>query len=445
MIKFLDAAACIQKSEHDLQIGLLNLTVRPVTLSGENADQIAGDIVAKISLSFAVERDQLLLGYTEALDGLKVKSASQLQISKSRIAKAKKAITTQQKDALTEAAKRIKQYHKQQLRKSSKDWSYTEADGTVLGQRVTPLERVGLYVPGGKASYPSTVLMTAIPAKVAGVKEIIMCVPTQKGELNDMVLAAASIAGVDKVFTVGGAQAIAAMAYGTEVIPKVDKIVGPGNRYVAAAKRRVSGVVAIDMEAGPSEILIICDGKTNPEWIAWDMLSQAEHDEDAQAILISPDKKFLDQVAESLEKIIPTLERSEIARTSIESRGALILVKDLDQAAEISNRIAPEHLELSVEKPEALLPLIKHAGAIFMGKYTSEAIGDYVAGPSHVLPTSGTARFSSPLGVYDFQKRSSIIQCSPESASALGKIASVLARSESLTAHARSAEVRIKK
>lgn len=445
MIKFFDAAACTQKSEHDLQMGLLNLTARPVTSSGEDADQIADKIVGKISLSFAFERDQLLLVYTEALDGFKVKSASQLQISKSRITKAKKAITTQQKDALAEAAKRIKQYHKQQLRKSGKNWSYTEADGTVLGQRVTPLERVGLYVPGGKASYPSTVLMTAIPAKVAGVKEIIMCVPTPKGEINDMVLAAASIAGVDKIFTVGGAQAIAAMAYGTEVIPKVDKIVGPGNRYVAAAKRRVSSVVAIDMEAGPSEILIICDGKTNPEWIALDMLSQAEHDEDAQAILVSPDKKFLDQVAQSLEKIIPTLERSEIARKSIESRGALILVKDINQAAEISNRIAPEHLELSVEDPQALLPLIKHAGAIFMGKYTSEAIGDYVAGPSHVLPTSGTARFSSPLGVYDFQKRSSIIQCSAQSASTLGQMASVLAHSESLTAHARSAEARIKK
>jgi len=445
MIKFFDAAARTQKSEHDFQIGLLNLTARPVASSGENTDQIVDDIVSKISFSFSAERDKWLLHYTEALDGYKVKSASQLQVSPSRIAKAKKTITAEQKEALMLAAKRIKQYHKQQLRKSGKDWSYTEADGTVLGQRVTPLNRVGLYVPGGKASYPSTVLMTAIPARVAGVKEIIMCVPTQKGQLDDMVLAAASIAGVDKVFTVGGAQAIAAMAYGTETIPLVDKIVGPGNRYVAAAKRKVSGIVAVDMEAGPSEILIVCDGKTHPDWIALDMLSQAEHDEDAQAILISTDKNFLDQVANSLKIIIQDLERSEIARKSIENRGALILVKDLQQAAEISNRIAPEHLELSVENPEALLPLIKHAGAIFMGKYTSEAIGDYVAGPSHVLPTSGTARFSSPLGVYDFQKRTSIIQCSAQSASTLGQLASVLAHSESLTAHARSAEARFKK
>jgi histidinol dehydrogenase len=357
-----------------------------------------------------------------------------------------RSIGSEQRDALKYAAKRIKQYHKQQLRRSGKDWSYTEADGTVLGQKVTPLERVGIYIPGGKAAYPSTILMTVIPAKVAGVTEIIMVTPTPNGVANDMVLAAAAIAGVDKVFTIGGAQAIAALAYGAPpIIPKVDKIVGPGNIYVAAAKRKVFGEVDIDMIAGPSEILVISDGKTNPEWIALDLLSQAEHDELAQSILISPDKKFLDQVAASLDKLIPTLERSEIARQSIESRGALILVKDLEQAAEISNRIAPEHLELAVEDPQAMLSLIKHAGAIFMGKYTSEALGDYVAGPSHVLPTSGTARFSSPLGVYDFQKRTSIIQCSPESASTLGKVASVLARSESLTAHARSAEARIKK
>lgn len=390
--------------------------------------------------------DQALVDYTEKLDGLKVKSVAQLQVSRARISRALKNINTQQKEALKIAAKRIRQYHKLQLRKSAKDWSYTEADGTVLGQKVTSLARVGLYVPGGKASYPSTVLMTAIPAKVAGVQEIIMCVPTQKGELNDMVLAAAYIAGVDKVFTIGGAQAIAAMAYGaTSIVPKVDKIVGPGNVYVATAKRKVIGEVAIDMEAGPSEILVICDGKTDPEWIALDLLSQAEHDEQAQCILISPDKNFLKAVEESICKILPTLERSAIARTSIENRAAFIQVTNLQQAAEISNRIAPEHLELSVEDPQALLPLIKHAGAIFVGKHTSEAIGDYVAGPSHVLPTSGTARFSSPLGVYDFQKRTSIIQCSAASASTLGEVASVLARSESLTAHARAAEVRIKK
>lgn len=411
----------------------------------ENHDDI-NRVVDGILIAVYGEGDRALIEYSEKLDGLKVKSIDGLAVSKARISRAMKAISAEQKECLKAAAKRIRQYHKQQLRRSCKNWSYTEADGTVLGQRVTPLERVGLYVPGGKASYPSTVLMTAIPAKVAGVKEIIMCVPTQKGELNDMVLAAASIAGVDKVFTVGGAQAIAAMAYGTtSIIPRVDKIVGPGNAYVAAAKRKVAGKVGVDMEAGPSEILIICDGKTDPDWIALDLLSQAEHDEMAQSVLISPDKKFLDQVARSLEKIIPTLERSNIARTSIESRGAMILVKDLEQAAEISNRIAPEHLELSVEDPQALLPLIKHAGAIFMGKYTSEAIGDYVAGPSHVLPTSGTARFSSPLGVYDFQKRSSIIQCTAQSAFTLGQQASVLARSESLTAHARSAEARFKK
>jgi len=403
-----------------------------------------GAIVDEILNAVYLHKDKALLEYTEKLDGLKVNSMDKLQVSKARISRAMKNISAEQKDALKIAAKRIKQYHKQQLRKSAKDWSYTEPDGTVLGQKVTSLDCVGLYVPGGKASYPSTVLMTAIPAKVAGVKEIVMCVPTQKGELNDMVLAAASIAGVDKVFTIGGAQAIAAMAYGTETIPKVDKIVGPGNIYVATAKRKVAGKVAIDMEAGPSEILVICDGKTNPEWVALDLLSQAEHDELAQCILISPDKHFLKTVEDAINKILPTLERSEIARVSIEKRSFFVEVASLEQAAEISNRIAPEHLELSVENPQALLPLIKHAGAIFIGKYTSEAIGDYVAGPSHVLPTSGTARFSSPLGVYDFQKRTSIIQCSPESASTLGKVASVLARSESLTAHARSAEARTK-
>lgn len=416
------------------------------TFAGPNSyDPTIDQVVLDILNSVKVSGDVALLDYTTRFDGYTLKTADQFLVTKARITRAMKAITTEQKDALKAAAKRIRQYHKQQLRKSSKDWSYTEADGTVLGQKVTPLERVGLYVPGGKASYPSTVLMTAIPAKVAGVKEIIMCVPAPKGEISDVVLAAASIAGVNKIFTVGGAQAIAAMAYGTQTIPKVDKIVGPGNVYVASAKRQVVGKVAVDMEAGPSEILVICDGKTDPEWVALDLLSQAEHDEMAQAILISTDKKFLDTVSAVIEKMIPDLERSEIARQSINKHGAMILVKDLNQAAEISNRIAPEHLELSVENPEALLPLIKHAGAIFMGKYTSEAIGDYVAGPSHVLPTSGTARFSSPLGVYDFQKRSSIIQCSAQSASTLGQIASVLAHSESLTAHARSAEARIKK
>lgn len=409
------------------------------------ADPVVEARVDEILQGVHNKGDIALLEYSNQFDGLNLRDASKLLIPEARLKQALRRIGKGERDALKAAAKRIERYHKQQLRKSSKDWSYTEADGTVLGQRIMPLERVGLYVPGGKAAYPSTILMTAIPAKVAGVSEIIMVTPTPKGVISDMVLAAAAVAGIDRVFTIGGAQAVAALAYGTQTIPKVDKIVGPGNIYVAAAKRKVFGTVAIDMIAGPSEILVICDGKTDPDWIALDLLSQAEHDEMAQSILISPDKNFLDRVQSAIDKILLTLERVEIARASLESRAVFIEAGSLEQAAEISNRIAPEHLELSVENPEALLPLIKHAGAIFMGKYTSEAIGDYVAGPSHVLPTSGTARFSSPLGVYDFQKRSSIIQCSPESASSLGKIASVLARSESLTAHARSAEVRIKK
>jgi len=389
--------------------------------------------------------DEAVLNYTEKFDSVRAKSVGDLQVTAARIRKSLLNISREQNDALRLAAKRIKNYHKQQLRKSAKDWSYAEADGTILGQKISPIERVGIYVPGGKAVYPSTVLMTAIPARVAGVSEIIMVTPTPNGVMNDMVLAAAHMAGVDKIFTIGGAQAIAALAYGTSTIAPVDKIVGPGNIYVATAKKKLFGRVAIDMEAGPSEILVICDGQCNPEWIAMDLLSQAEHDEMAQAILISPDKKFLDQVEKSLEKLLPTLERCDIARRAIEGHSALIQVNDLDQAVEMSNYMAPEHLELAVENPQALLRKIKHAGAIFLGKYSSEALGDYVAGPSHVLPTSGTARFSSPLGVYDFQKRSSIIQCSAESASTLGKVASVLARGESLTAHARSLEARIKK
>jgi histidinol dehydrogenase len=388
-----------------------------------------------------------VIEYTQQYDqigGGHIYSVSELQVSSNRIAQALDSIGAEQRKSLEIAAERVRVYHEHQKQDG---WRYQESDGTVLGQQVTPIERVGIYVPGGKATYPSSVLMTAIPAKVAGVSEIIMVTPTPKGIMNDMVLAAAAIAGVDKIFTIGGAQAIFALARGMEpAFAKVDKIVGPGNVYVSLAKRKVFGEVDIDMIAGPSEILVICDGKNiDPDWIALDLLSQAEHDEMAQSILVSPDKDFLDQVVKSLEKIIPTLERSKIARKSIETRGALILVKDLDQACEISNRIAPEHLELAVEDPQALLPKIKHAGAIFLGKYTSEALGDYVAGPSHVLPTSGTARFSSPLGVYDFQKRTSIIQCTAESASTLGKVASVLARGESLTAHARSAEARIKK
>ncbi|WP_122343337.1 histidinol dehydrogenase [Pseudomonas amygdali] len=341
---------------------------------------------------------------------------------------------------LEKAAERVRSYHEKQKQDS---WSYTEADGTVLGQKVTPLDRAGLYVPGGKASYPSSVLMNAIPAKVAGVTEVVMVVPTPRGEINELVLAAACIAGVDRVFTIGGAQAVAALAYGTESVPKVDKVVGPGNIYVATAKRHVFGQVGIDMIAGPSEILVVCNGQTDPDWIAMDLFSQAEHDEDAQAILVSPDADFLDKVAASITRLLPTMERAAIVETSINGRGALIKVADMAQAIEVANRIAPEHLELSVADPEAWLPQIRHAGAIFMGRHTSEALGDYCAGPNHVLPTSGTARFSSPLGVYDFQKRSSIIYCSPQGASELGKTASVLARGESLSGHARSAEYRI--
>jgi len=339
------------------------------------------------------------------------------------------------------AAERVRKYHEHQKQDS---WTYTEADGTILGQQVTPLDRAGLYVPGGKAAYPSSVLMNAIPAKVAGVAELIMVVPTPDGVVNDLVLAAAAIADVDRIFAIGGAQAVAALAYGTETIPQVDKIVGPGNIYVATAKGMVFGAVGIDMIAGPSEILVICDGKTDPDWVAMDLFSQAEHDEDAQSILISPDADFLQQVEESIQRLLPTMEREQIITTSLADRGALIQVKDLDEAVEVANFIAPEHLELSVEAPMEMAKKIRHAGAIFMGRYTAEALGDYCAGPNHVLPTSRTARFSSPLGVYDFQKRSSLINVSEQGAQTLGQIASVLARGESLTAHARSAEYRLK-
>ncbi|PVZ12314.1 MULTISPECIES: histidinol dehydrogenase [unclassified Pseudomonas] len=384
--------------------------------------------------------DQALVEFTQRFDGVQATAMADLILPRARLEQALERITPAQRQALQTAAERVRAYHEQQKQDS---WSYTEADGTVLGQKVTPLDRAGLYVPGGKASYPSSVLMNAIPAKVAGVAEVVMVVPTPRGEVNELVLAAACIAGVDRVFTIGGAQAVAALAYGTESVPKVDKVVGPGNIYVATAKRHVFGQVGIDMIAGPSEILVVCDGGTDPDWIAMDLFSQAEHDEDAQAILVSPDGAFLDAVAASIDKLLPTMERAPIIRTSLEGRGALIKVADMAQAIEVSNRIAPEHLELSVADPEAWLPSIRHAGAIFMGRHTSEALGDYCAGPNHVLPTSGTARFSSPLGVYDFQKRSSIIFCSPSGASELGKTASVLARGESLSAHARSAEYRI--
>lgn len=384
--------------------------------------------------------DKSVIAYTNRFDNRQVSSATELELDQASLKLAFAAIPADQAQALQAAAGRIRAYAEHQKLQS---WDYIEADGTVLGQKITPLDRVGLYVPGGKAAYPSSVLMNAIPAKVAGVEELIMVVPTPKGESNQLVLAAAYLAGVDRIFTIGGAQAIAALAYGTETIPAVAKIVGPGNIYVATAKKLVFGQVGIDMIAGPSEILIICDGKTNPDWIAMDLFSQAEHDENAQAILISDDSAYLAAVKQSINKLLPTMERGEIIKTSLSTRGALIKVKDLLQAAEIANTIAPEHLELSVEDPEALCQHIRHAGAIFMGRYTAEALGDYCAGPNHVLPTSSTARYSSPLGVYDFQKRTSLINCSQAGAKELGKTASILARGESLTAHARSAEYRI--
>lgn len=385
--------------------------------------------------------DAAVIDYTNRFDNREVINAGELEMSKNTLKTAWENLPADQAQALQTAADRVRAYAEQQ---KIQPWQYTEADGTVLGQKITPLDRVGLYVPGGKAAYPSSVLMNAIPAKVAGVGELIMVVPTPNGDSNELVLAAAYLAGVDRVFSIGGAQAVAALAYGTQSIPAVAKIVGPGNIYVATAKKLVFGQVGIDMIAGPSEILIICDGKTNPDWIAMDLFSQAEHDENAQSILISDDAEFLTAVETSINKLLPTMERAEIITASLTTRGALIKVANLNQAAEVANIIAPEHLELSVEHPEILCEQIRHAGAIFMGRYTAEALGDYCAGPNHVLPTSSTARFSSPLGVYDFQKRTSLINCSEQGASELGKTASILARGEHLTAHARSAEYRIK-
>ena len=396
--------------------------------------------VLEIIANLRKNGDQALVDYTNRFDRTTFKTAAELELSPAALKQAWDSLPEAQAKALETAADRVRRYAEHQKMQS---WQFTEADGTVLGQKVTPLDKAGLYVPGGKAAYPSSVLMNAIPAKVAGVGELIMVVPTPGGETNAMVLAAAYIAGVDRVFTVGGAQAVAALAYGTETIPAVDKIVGPGNIYVATAKKLVFGQVGIDMIAGPSEILIICDGQTNPDWIAMDLFSQAEHDENAQSILISDSAEFLDQVEASINKLLPEMERAEIIHASMTGRGAFIKVASLSEAAEVANRIAPEHLELSVADPEALAAQIRNAGAIFMGRYTAEALGDYCAGPNHVLPTSSTARYSSPLGVYDFQKRSSLINCSAAGASELGKIASVLARGESLTAHARSAEYRI--
>ena len=408
------------------------------SVSDDKVASTVREILAKVRR----QGDQAVIDYTNQFDRMQAQSMADLIIDQSRLDAALSNIPARQREALEAAAQRVRVYHQHQ---KSDSWSYTEADGTLLGQQVTPLDRVGLYVPGGKAAYPSSVLMNAIPAKVAGVRELIMVVPTPDGVVNELVLAAAKIAEVDKVFAIGGAQAVAALAYGTQCVPRVDKIVGPGNIYVATAKSMVFGQVGIDMIAGPSEILVVCDGRTDPDWIAMDLFSQAEHDEDAQSILVSYDAGFLDKVQASIEKLVGQMERAEIIHTSLNTRGAMIKVNDLEQAIEVVNFIAPEHLELSVEDPLAIVEQVRHAGAIFMGRYTAEAIGDYCAGPNHVLPTSGTARFSSPLGVYDFQKRTSLIQCSADGASTLGKIASVLSRGEGLTAHARSAEYRIKK
>jgi histidinol dehydrogenase len=405
------------------------------SVSNRDVQRTVDDIIDAIR----TRGDAALLEYTARFDRWKPADAAALTIPAARLARAAEVIPLAQRDALESAAGRIRAYAEHQR---MHDWSYREPDGTLLGQKVTPLDRVGLYVPGGKAAYPSSVLMNAIPAKVAGVPELVMVVPTPDGELNQLVLAAAHIAGVDRAFAIGGAQAVAALAYGTERVPACDKIVGPGNIYVATAKRAVFGQVGIDMVAGPSEILVLCDGGTDPDWMAMDLFSQAEHDEDAQAILITWDAAYLDKVSASIDRLLPTMERRDIIAAALKARGALIVARDPEDAAEVANRIAPEHLELSVADPEALAAKIRHAGAIFMGRHTAEALGDYCAGPNHVLPTSGTARFSSPLGVYDFQKRSSLIMASAVGAAELAKTASVLARGEGLTAHARSAEYR---
>ncbi|TNC96980.1 MAG: histidinol dehydrogenase [Gallionellaceae bacterium] len=402
----------------------------------ETADDKLEATVATILADVKKRGNDAVLEYTRKFDRLPSITEASMELPQSELKAAFEGLPADQKLALEQAAQRVTSYHQKQVQAS---WSYLDEDGTMLGQQVTPLDRVGLYVPGGKAAYPSSVLMNALPAKVAGVAELIMVVPTPDGVKNQLVLAAAYLSGVDRVFTIGGAQAVGALAYGTATIPKVDKIVGPGNAYVASAKRRVFGVCGIDMIAGPSEILVICDGGTDPDWVAMDLFSQAEHDELAQAILLSQDAKFIEAVAASANKLLELMPRKDIIKTALENRGALIHVKDMDEACRISNRIAPEHLELSVADPQAWLPKLKHAGAIFMGRYTSESLGDYCAGPNHVLPTSGTARFSSPLGVYDFQKRSSLIQVSAKGAQTLGAIASTLAFGEGLQAHAQSA------
>lgn len=414
----------------------LDALTRVATLQDEEINRTVLEILADVR----VRGDVAVLEYTRQFDRVSAGGMAELEVPRDALDQALHGLPGNMREALEQAATRVRDYHGHQKAES---WQYAEADGTLLGQRITPLDRVGIYVPGGKAAYPSSVLMNAIPAKVAGVPEVIMVVPTPGGERNPLVLAAAAIAGVDRVFAIGGAQAVAALAYGTQTVPRVDKIVGPGNAYVAAAKRQVFGIVGIDMIAGPSEILVICDGLTDPDWVAMDLFSQAEHDEMAQSILLSPDGAFLDRVATSIAKLISGMSRQGIIRASLAGRGALIEVKDLAEACEVANRVAPEHLELSVADPQALLQHIRHAGAVFLGRHTSESIGDYCAGPNHVLPTSRTARFSSPLGVYDFQKRTSVIGVSPIGAVTLGRIAVTLANGEGLTAHARAAQYRI--
>ena len=408
------------------------------TAQDPKVDQIVADICHDVQ----TRGDAAVIEYTNRFDGMSATSMADLTLSQAEMKAAFERLPENVQAALTTAARRIEDYHQHQKQSS---WQYTDADGTVLGQQITALDRVGIYVPGGKASYPSSVMMNAMPAHVAGVQEIIMVVPTPKGERNDIVLAAAYVAGVTQIFTVGGAQAVAALAYGTETIPQVDKITGPGNAFVAAAKRRVFGIVGIDMVAGPSEILVIADGSTPADWVAMDLFSQAEHDEIAQSILISTSATYAAQVQEAMSQLIDTMPRKDIINASLQNRGAIVLVKDLDEACEVANYLAPEHLELSVENAQDWAAKIRHAGAIFMGAYTSESLGDYCAGPNHVLPTSRTARFASPLGVYDFQKRSSLIQVSQQGAQQLGEIASILAHGEGLTAHARAAEFRLDK
>ena len=404
----------------------------------DGIEATVGEVLARVRR----EGDVAVLDYTRRFDRLDVQTMAQLELPRAELLAALASLPSEQRAALEQAAQRIRAYHERQKAES---WSFTEADGTRLGQKVTPLDSVGLYVPGGKAAYPSSVLMNALPAKVAGVGQLIMVVPTPRGEKNALVLAAAALAGVDRVFTIGGAQAVAALAYGTQTVPQVDKIVGPGNAYVAAAKRRVFGTVGIDMIAGPSEVLVIADASANPDWVAMDLFAQAEHDELAQSILLSPDAEFIDRVAASIDALLPTMPRREVIAASLQGRGALIRVRDLDEACELANRIAPEHLELATDNANALVDKIRNAGAIFVGHYSSESLGDYCAGPNHVLPTSRSARFSSPLGVYDFQKRSSLIEISLAGAQTLGGVASVLGRGEGLIAHARAAELRVTK